>query len=227
MAGFFQASFDMLAALEANNNKAWYDEHKADLKTLVRDPFAGMLGVASALLEGSRYPVIGSEKTMFRQNRDIRFSKDKTPYKTTVSGMLTPSGTKGEMGGVVYAQIGPTEGFLAAGHYQIPTAALNRVRDRIVETPEAFAAMVDALEAKGYALSRENSLKTMPRGFQRHADAPYAEFLRLKNYVTSAPQPKAVWLNGDIVERIVHLAEAIGPLNAWVREAMVERAGAH
>ena len=224
MAGFTQTSFDILAALEANNNKAWYDENKARLNAEVRAPFAGMLGVASMLLDGSRYPLIGSDKTMFRQYRDVRFSKDKTPYKPNVSGMLTPSGTKGEMGGVVYAQMGPRDGMLAAGHYQIATPELNRIRDRIVADPEAFAEMVETLEAKGYPLSREGSLKTMPRGFQQHKDAGFAEFLRLKRFVTHVEQPKTAWLNGDVVEKLVHLAEAIGPLNAWVREAMVERA---
>ncbi|WP_299872353.1 DUF2461 domain-containing protein [uncultured Sulfitobacter sp.] len=226
MAGFSETSFAILAELEANNNKAWYDENKEKLKAEVRAPFAGMLGVVTMLLEGSRYPMIGSEKTMFRQYRDVRFSKDKTPYKSTVSGMITPNGSKGEGGGVVYAQVGPRGGMLAAGHYQLATPELNRVRDRIVAEPESFAEMVEALEAKGYPLSREGSLKTMPRGFQQHGDAACAPFLRLKRYVTSVEQPKAVWLNGDIVEKMVHLAEAIGPLNAWVREAMIERAEA-
>lgn len=224
MAGFTEASFALLAELEANNNKAWYEENKEKLKEQARDPFAGMLGVVSMLLEGSRYPMMGSDKTMFRQYRDVRFSKDKTPYKATVSGMITPNGSKGEGGGVVYAQIGPRGGMLAAGHYQLATAELNSVRDCIVADPVGFAEMVEALEAKGYPLSRDNSLKTMPRGFQQHADATFADFLRLKNYVTRVEQPKDAWLNGDIVEKMVHLAEAIGPLNAWVREAMIERA---
>lgn len=224
MAGFTENSFALLAALEANNNKAWYDENKERLKAEVREPFAGMLGVVSMLLEGSRYPMQGSDKTMFRQYRDVRFSKDKTPYKPNVSGMITPNGTKGEGGGVVYAQVGPRDGFLAAGHYQMATVELNRVRDRIVADPDGFTEMAEALEAKGYPLSREGSLKTMPRGFQQHGETAFAPFLRLKRYVTSADQPKAMWLNGDIVEKMVHLAEAIGPLNAWVREAMVERA---
>ncbi len=220
MAGFNPQSFDLLTELEANNTRDWYEANKERLKQDVRAPFAGMLGVATALLEGSRYPLIGSDKTMFRQNRDVRFSKDKTLYKTNVSGLLTPTGTKEEMGGVVYAQVGPREGFVAGGFYQLGTAELNKVRDRMLADATAFTKIVETLEEKGWPLNRDNTLKTMPRGYKQHEDHPLAPYLRLKGYTVSSTEPKEVWLNGDIVERLVALAEAIGPLNAWVRDAL-------
>jgi uncharacterized protein (TIGR02453 family) len=220
MNGFTASSFDILRALEANNNRDWHEAHKADLKSLVRDPFAGMLTITSALLEGSRYPLLGNDKTMFRQNRDVRFSKDKTPYKTNVSGMLTLDGTKTEMGGVVYAQIGPRDGLSAGGFYQLATADLGKVRDRIIADAGRFGDLVGDLAAKGCPLERDNSLKTMPRGFKQHEDHPLAAYLMLKGYTVRQAQPPEVWIGGDIVERLVTLADAIGPLNAWIRDAL-------
>jgi uncharacterized protein (TIGR02453 family) len=105
MTGFTSDTFAVLDELQRNNTKEWYDANKVRLNASARAPFAAMLEVVSALLDGSRYPMRGSAKTMFRQNRDVRFSKDKTLYKTNVSGMITPSGTKGEKEGVVYAQV--------------------------------------------------------------------------------------------------------------------------
>jgi uncharacterized protein (TIGR02453 family) len=173
--GFTNQSFDILAQLEANNTRDWYEGNKDALKKHVRVPFAAMLGIATVLLEGSRYPVRGSDKTMFRQNRDVRFSKDKTLYKTNVSGMLTPTGTKAEMGGVVYAQVGPRGGMLAAGFHQLATADLNKVRDRIIADAEQFGQLIGALGEKGHTLNRENSLKTMPRGYGQHENHPLAD----------------------------------------------------
>ena len=220
MTGFSNASFDTLGQLEANNTREWYEENKEALKVHVRLPFAGMLRIASMLLEGSRYPLQGSDKTMFRQNRDVRFSKDKTLYKTNVSGMLTRDGTKQEMGGVVYAQIGPRGGLLAGGYYQLSTQDLNKVRDRMTADTDRFEELTSALAAKGYPLEQDNSLKTMPRGFKQHEDHALADHLKLKGYTVRREQPPEVWLSGDIVERMVELAEAIGPLNAWVRDAL-------
>lgn len=220
MTGFTEQTFQMLSGLEQNNTRDWYEENKAALKAHARTPFAGMLGVATMLLEGSRYPLIGSEKTMFRQNRDVRFSKDKTLYKSTVSGLLTPTGTKQEMGGVVYAQVGPKGGLIAGGFYQLSTADLNIVRDRMIADSDTFEEIVETLGAKGYPLELSNTLKTMPRGLKEHEAHPLSEYLKLKGYTVRADQPKEVWLNGDIVERLVALAELIGPLNAWVRNAL-------
>jgi len=218
--GFTEKTFELLGQLEENNNRMWYEENKASLKEHARLPFAGMLSISTMLLEGSRYPLIGSDKTMFRQNRDIRFSKDKTLYKSYVSGMLTPTGTNKERAGVVYAQVGPLDGRLAAGFYQLETAQLNLVRDRIIADAANFNELVETLEAKGYPLSTHNTLKTMPRGFKQHESHPLASYLKLKGYTVRQDQPKEVWLNGDIVERLVALAEIIGPMNAWLRNAL-------
>lgn len=220
MAGFTPQAFQILEQLERNNTRDWYEENKAALKSQVHAPFAGMLGVVTMLLEGSRYPLTGSDKTMFRQNRDVRFSKDKTLYKSNVSGVLTTSGTKKEMGGVVYAQVGPRGGLVAGGFYQLATAELNKVRDRMIEDADRFTEIVEALEDKGYPLSAQNTLKTMPRGLKQHEDHPLADFLKLKGYTVRSDEAPEVWLSGDIVERLVAFAEIIGPMNDWLRDAL-------
>ncbi len=220
MTGFTDQTFKILRALEANNTREWYEENKDSLKEHARLPFSGMLSVTTALLDGSRYPLIGNDKTMFRQNRDVRFSKDKTLYKTHVSGLLTRSGTKKDISGVAYGEVGPRGGRIAAGFYQLSTAELNKIRDRMIIDEGTFTEIVEILEEKGYALNPENTLKTMPRGFKEHDDHPLAALLKLKSFTVTAQQPKDVWISGDIVERLVHLAETIGPLNAWIRDAL-------
>jgi len=220
MTGFTEATFRVLGELAANNNKEWYDANKDRLKKDARDPFEAMLGIVTVLLEGSQYPVQGNAKTMFRQNRDVRFSKDKTPYKTTVSGMLTPSGIKDESNGVVYAQVGPDGGLIAAGHYRLATADLNLVRDHILANPDHFTQIRADLRHKGWELRTENRLSGMARGYSDHVDHPLVDALRLKTYTVLANQRQQVWINGDIVENLVALAEDIGPLLAFIRDGL-------
>lgn len=104
---FTPKSFDLLERLESNNEKAWYNEHRKEIDTYIRKPFALALALelATERLEDTEVPLAGGAKTMFRQNRDIRFSKDKSPYSTHVSGLLTPSGCKAEKDGVVYIHL--------------------------------------------------------------------------------------------------------------------------
>lgn len=220
MSGFTNETFEVLAELEQNNNKAWYDANKDRLNTVARAPFAGMLGIVTALLEGSSTPMQGSAKSMFRQYRDVRFSKDKTPYKATVSGLLTASGDKKDGGGVVYAQIEPGGGFVGAGFHNLPTAELSLIRDRIIAEPEVFAEIRSGLEAKGLPLKFDNTLSSMPRGYAQHADHPQADALKLKSFLVSEEQHKSVWISGDIVERMVAVSEAVGPLLRFGRGAL-------
>ena len=74
---------------------------------------------------------------MFRMNRDVCFSKDKSPYKTSVSGLLTSSGTKAETAGMVCADLNATGGWVAGGFYRLPTAQLSLIGQRISNTLEA------------------------------------------------------------------------------------------
>jgi uncharacterized protein (TIGR02453 family) len=91
---FTPRSFELLEELAANNEKTWYDEHRDELQTYLRKPFAVVLELATDRLAETAVPFVGGAKTMFRQHRDIRFSKDKSPYSTHISGLLMPSGTK-------------------------------------------------------------------------------------------------------------------------------------
>ena len=117
-----KTSFDLLDQLARNNTKDWYDAHKADIKTHCLAPFREMLEHVSNRPLDSDRPLEGSAKTMFRMHRDGRFSKDKTPYKSSVSGVLTPSGTKAEMAGMVYVEMNASGGWVAGGFYKLPTA---------------------------------------------------------------------------------------------------------
>ncbi|MEL6913789.1 MAG: DUF2461 domain-containing protein [Pseudomonadota bacterium] len=217
-----ERAFELLEELEANNAKAWYDAHKADFEATVRAPFAAILEAVTARLAGSIAPLIGSNKTMFRQNRDVRFSKDKSPYKTNVSGLLTPTGTKSEMAGILYLHLDKTGGFMATGFYQFPTAKLGLIRDRIVGNPTRFQTMLDSLAEHDLALDMSSSLTRMPKGYAAHEDHPHAAYIKLKNFLVVAPLARTAWTRGTVEEDATHMALASADFLGFCATALLK-----
>ncbi|MEM1104757.1 MAG: TIGR02453 family protein [Pseudomonadota bacterium] len=201
-----KAGFDLLEELAANNTRDWYSEHKAKFQSEVLDPFAGILEAVTARLTAAEMDFRGGKKTMFRMNRDVRFSKDKSPYKTNVSGMLTPSGDKAETNGFVYIQVSAEGGFAAFGRYKLRPAALGPIRDRILEETSTFEGIMAALKASGLDLVRDDKLKSMPRGYSDHDEHPFADELKLKNMMVRIDLDLADFRSGGVVDRVADTA---------------------
>lgn len=208
-------SFTLLEGLAVDNSKEWYDAHREDVRSYLLEPFAAALLAVSARLVGTDAPLRGSEATMFRMNRDVRFSKDKRPYKESVSGLLTPFGTKKEDGGLVYVELSVDGGWCGGGFYKLPTKALNAIRDRMVERRDEWETTRETIAERGGELMRTDALKRMPRGYEDHADGALADDLRLKSLIVRADLPKSAWLDGTAPERIARTALACARLIAF------------
>ena len=209
---FSRQSFELLKELSENNNRDWYHEHKALLKVDLIEPFAHVLECVSQNLKRTRLPLKGNSKTMFRMNRDTRFSNNKKPYKENIGGLLTPGGTKNEAGGLVYLHLDANGGMMAAGFYRFSAGQLEPIRQRIVEEPKKWRAVRAALDKAGLQLNRESSLKSMPRGFKGHEDHEFADDIKLKNLIVQQSLPKTAWLKGDIVDRLTGFSKSVMPL---------------
>ncbi|MEO1147674.1 MAG: DUF2461 domain-containing protein [Cyanobacteria bacterium J06638_22] len=216
---FTSQSFDLLDDLADNNEKAWYDEHRKEFESYLRKPFGHMLELATDRLAETDVPLIGSAKTMFRQNRDIRFSKDKSPYSTHVSGVLTPTGTKSEKQGLLYVQLDRTGGMIACGFYKLKAGELAPIRDSILEEPDAFAQVLQDLNDAGLSLSDEDTLSSMPRGYEDYDQHDYADYLKLKSFIAQTPLSKSAWLEADMVDRLVQYAKGCASLLEFGRAA--------
>lgn len=219
MSGLTEKSFDLLIALEADNSKEWFDAHREEVRDHVQGPFADILQAVTERLADGPLPLIGGEHTMYRMNRDVRFSKDKSPYSTHVSGVLTSGGTKKEDNGLTYLQMDARGGFVACGFYNLAPKDLAPIRDRIVDKHMQFAEAVEHLTDAGYALSRDEVLSGMPQGYAQHAGAPFADHLKLKSLIVRSDVAKKGWMSGDVVEEAVKLTNACAPLIAFGRTA--------
>jgi uncharacterized protein (TIGR02453 family) len=212
---FAERAFALLAELEQNNTKDWFDAHRDAVRTELQTPFEHMLERASARLEGGAAPLRGGKHTMFRMHRDVRFSKDKSPYNSHLSGVLTPSGSKAESEGLVYVHLDVEGGFLAAGFYKLDPKALAPLRDAIINDPDGFKAVLTHLERRDLALSDEFVLTRMPKGYDAHADAWFADHIKRQAFYVRASLTRQDWLSDAALDRIVAIAEDAAPLLAF------------
>ena len=209
---FTEEAFTFLRDLAANNNREWFNERKTRFQSVLEAPFLDLLETLTNRLEDAPVALRGGAKTMFRMNRDVRFSKDKSPYKTAVSGLLTPTGTKSEGDGVVYVELGADGGFAAAGFHKLSPKELGPKRDLVLAHPERFTAAVASLRDAGFGLATGDSLTTMPRGYEPHAEHDLAWALRLKSFIAMDQIPKSAFLEGEAADRIEALARATTPM---------------
>ena len=131
-AGFRPAGLGFLRDLAKHQDRTWFQDHKSTFESEVRDPMAALVIALSEALAKRRLPLWGDPKgSVFRLNRDIRFSADKRPYKTHTSAVLTRDGSKMSQG-LLYVHIDPAGSFAAAGAWQPQPAHLQAIRQRIV-----------------------------------------------------------------------------------------------
>lgn len=200
--GIPAGAFEFYAELEHNNNREWWLEHKDTYNTLVRDPVRALL----AELE----PRFGPGK-IFRPNRDIRFSQDKSPYKTAQGAFASAQEGVG-----YYLQIS-ADGLLVRGGYHSHTPAqLARFRNSVDASGpgESLRHIVEGVTAAGFTIEGER-LKTVPRGYDR--DHPRGELLKHKSLSAGQELGQPEWVGTpEAGARIAELWGQLRPLVEWV-----------
>lgn len=200
--GIPAGAFAFYAELEDNNNREWWLEHKDSYTSLIREPLTALL----AELE----PRFGPAK-IFRPNRDVRFSPDKSPYKTAQGAFASAQEGVG-----FYLQVS-ADGLLVGGGYHSHTPAqLARFRNAVDAsgTGEALRHIVDGVAAAGFAVEGEK-LKTVPRGYDRAH--PRAELLKHKSLSAGTELGQPEWVSTPAaVQEIAKLWDQLRPLVDWV-----------
>ena len=210
--GFGPEALPFLKALGFHQTRAWFHEHKAIYDHQVKGPMGDLVEALSVTLQEAGLPLKGDRKaSLFRINRDVRFSKNKHPYNTHASAVLTRTGTK-RGNGLLYVHVSPEESFAATGFYQPAPADLQRVREAIRDRPDRFLHMVQALSKAGLSLSAEGALKRMPRGFEAQKDGDLAWALKLKSFIVVMPLDASSLCGTSIVGTITDFAIASRPL---------------
>ncbi len=205
MTGFPEKALIFYEGLEADNSKAYWNDHRAAYEECVKAPMQALL----AALE----PEFGSAK-FFRPYRDVRFSKDKTPYKTAAAAAVEDR-TRGSL----YVQLSADGLFLAGGAWQLATDQARRLRAAIAEerSGAALVTVLCGLGTDGLEVGGER-LKRVPKEFGE--DPPRPDLLTLKSLTASVRHEPGDWLHdGDeVLARVQDAWRALGPLNTWLRQ---------
>ena len=152
------------------------------------------------------------KRSIFRIHRDVRFAKDKSPYKTHCGAVMTRSGGKME-NGLLYLHVGAEGCFAAAGFYRPEAADLARLRKAIAAGGgKKFAAVTAALKKGKLALGNENQLTRLPRGFEALKDGPLDGLIRLKSLIVEEPLPDKLVMSAKLAETVVDFTKRAMPL---------------
>lgn len=212
-----------LSELSDNNNRAWfvmnkprYDILRAEFLQLVIRLIAGISKFDPAIAH------VNPKKALFRINRDLRFSREKIPYKTNFSAALNASGLKkpSQGGGPTYYFHIDAQGklLIASGEWMPPSDRLRAIRQHVLDDPAGFSKVLKnrKLVQTFGNLQEEGKLTRPPKGFSD--EGPHAEYIKLKSFI--------VWIEIDVIQdpdaleaQLLSAFKDSWPLIAWLRQA--------
>ncbi|TDQ76034.1 DUF2461 domain-containing protein [Sphingobacterium yanglingense] len=213
------STFEFLANLSQNNNREWFQEHKVSYEAALQNVKAF---VEELIVELSRFDPqintdINASKCMFRIYRDVRFSKDKSPYKSWLAAGISIDGRKLD-GPEYYIHIEPNNSFIAAGYWRPKKEHLDAIRQEIDYNAEAFREVLKTGQWAVEDLSTEDKLSRPPAGY--NADDPQIEILKLKSFIIHQPLSNKELADADAMKTIINICKRIYPLKKFIQEAI-------
>ncbi|WP_151632856.1 DUF2461 domain-containing protein [Noviherbaspirillum aerium] len=213
-----------LAELSENNNRAWFVMNKPRYDIL-RSEFLELVSgmIAQIAKFDPEVADCNPKKALFRINRDMRFSKDKSPYKTTFSAAVTASGLKkpSQGGGPAYYFHVDAQGLLlvAGGEYMPPADRLRVIRQHVIADAAGFSKVLKNRKLKDtYGdLQDEGKLSRPPKGFD--ADVPHIEYVKNKSFIVWKESSLKKTIPTDLGKEIVSGFKDAYPLVHWLRQA--------
>jgi uncharacterized protein (TIGR02453 family) len=203
-----------LKGLKKNNNKPWFDSHRPQYEEAKAD-FVNFIQLIIDK-QAKNDPLIGSLKAkdcIFRINRDIRFSKNKSPYKTNMGASINRGGKKSVFGGY-YFHCEPGESFVGGGLWMPMPPELKKLRQEIDYCLDEFKKIIGSKKFKSVysdlSKGEDSSLGRVPLGFDK--DSPAAEWLKLKSYIAIKPLKDSELSSKDLLKKTIEAFETLRPL---------------
>ncbi|MEP7258496.1 MAG: DUF2461 domain-containing protein [Flavitalea sp.] len=216
------ATLKFLRDLEKNNNKAWFDANR-NRYTDAKEDFEQFV---SSLLarHGKKDPDIAEltpKQCTFRINRDVRFSKNKSPYKNNMGASLSRGGKKSGFAGY-YFHLQPGASFIGGGLWSPEPADVKKIRQEIDYCRDEFKGLIAGKKFKSYYgdlyKDEEISLVKVPQGFEK--DNPAAEYLRLKSWIAQKSIPDKALSSKELLGICAEGLLALQPLLGFLNRAL-------
>jgi uncharacterized protein (TIGR02453 family) len=227
MPGYFTpATFAFLRDLAANNDKRWWDENKDRYVTSVREPaldfivdFGEKLGTISPHFRSDTS--INGSGSLMRPYRDVRFSKDKTPYKANVGIQFRHEAGRDVHAPGFYLHLEPSRCFAGAGLWTPPTAVARQIRRAISDDPPGWSAAAHGKSfEENWSLGEhdEDRLRRVPTGLD--PNHPYADDLRLKSFVAGTRLTQREVTSSEFTDTLLKSFKETAPLTRFLCEAI-------
>jgi uncharacterized protein (TIGR02453 family) len=218
-----QNTLKFLKDLKKNNNKEWFDANRKKYD-LAKSDFASFFQqvIDSFCKTDASLSTVTSKNCLFRINRDVRFAKDKSPYKTNMGAYLNANGKKSMTAGY-YLHIQPRNSFVGGGIYQPDAEALKKVRQEIDYNFDVFKNIINnknfrAVYTEGLSANNDIKLSRPPKGYDENNAS--IEFLKLKSIVATSPLTDAQVTDKKFVATIVKAFETLHPMILFLNRAL-------
>ena len=209
-----------LSAVTANNNREWfalnkelYETAKADVISFVEE----LIPVLAAV--DPQFPLeTQAKKCVMRIYRDVRFSKNKDPYKNNFGISFSVKNTNGN-GPEFYLHLQPGKSFFAAGYWMPEASLLKKIREEIDYNTSEFLEIIESKDFSSvFKLSQEDTLKNAPKGYD--TDHPQIGLLKLKSYIATFPITDEELVRPGMVNRLKNAFTVIYPFVNFLRKAI-------
>ena len=214
-------TIQFLQGIQQHNNRDWFLEHKPEFEKAKADvlAFAGELINGLSAIDPTIPSDLDPKLCVMRIYRDVRFSKDKTPYKTNFAIAISAKG-KNFDGPGYYLHIHPEESFVAGGCWMPQSEDLKAIRQEIDYNSSDFHQIIENASFKKYFASLDNSekLKTVPKGYP--ADHPDLEYLKLKSFIGRHNLSANDLCKPEAAKSVSAAFESLYPLMVFLRNAL-------
>jgi uncharacterized protein (TIGR02453 family) len=212
-----KSTLDFLTAVKCNNNREWFNANR-QLYSEAKDNFESF--VQEIIDEIIKFEPImkglEAKSCVYRINRDIRFSNDKSPYKSHFGAFIVRGGRKnGDKYAGYYFHIEPGKSIMAGGAYMPPSPWLASIREKINDFPEEFIKITTNKDFIKYFGSLDGEkLKTAPKGYPK--DHPHVELLKFKSYLVVNEASDKQVLSNEYKDHVIKVFKAMKPLNDYL-----------
>lgn len=216
------STLKFLRDLKKNNNKEWFDSNRKTYEAARKD-FESFLGkvLGKLSLTDDSIKNLKPKDCLFRINRDIRFSKDKSPYKTNFGAYINGGGKKSIYGGY-YFHCEPDKAFVGGGLWQPLPPELKKVRQEIDYCLDEFRKILHEKKFKSIYGNlyegEEMRLSLVPKGFEK--DNPAAEYLKLKSFIATRAVAARELTSKELVNITIKSFQALQPLLKFLNRAL-------
>jgi uncharacterized protein (TIGR02453 family) len=225
--GFRPAAMDFFRRLKRRNTRVWFEANRDLYEDAVRRPLQALVEEVDVRLARVAPEMIGDpRRSVFRIHRDVRFSRDKSPYKTHAACWFyhrdagRAVGGQAEGGAGFYFHLAPEGSFLGGGLWRPPRTSLMRIREALADSPSQFASIVKApgFKRRFGSLDDEDVLKRLPRGFE--PGHPAESWLRFQSFTAGRELTLRQALSPRLPDQLARDYAALLPLVRWLNRAI-------